>query len=282
MRYFHCPPKMVIVLLAFLLILVPMVGLQARMATLASTPIVLYDGTLGPPDEQGFQLRTISPNPAQASEQNYFAEENATLLDSTANRSNLAGYFARAELVPVLDRELGYTLRFQAQVLAEKHDGSDFNNDGLDDRAGFNVIALSSDTRGVELGFWTDRVWAQEGGDDNNLFTQAEGAEFDTSSSLIMYELVISENTYILSSGDITILTGPLRDYTAFDGPIDPYETPNFIFLGDDSTSASAQIKLASVEVVAEEEMPPVTPMPSVTPVPPSDEFETFLPLLVR
>ncbi|MEM8536177.1 MAG: hypothetical protein AAGF95_35455 [Chloroflexota bacterium] len=286
--YFRRFPRMAILLFTLVLVLIPMVGLQAGTLSTA-TPIVLYDGTLGTlPGEQGFQFRTVSPNPSEPSDQNYLTAENVTMLDTTANRDNLAGYFARDELLPVLDREAGYTLRFEVQVLAEKHDGSDFNNDGLDDRAGFNVIVLSNDTRGVELGFWTDRVWAQEGGDDGNLFTQAEGTEFDTSSALVTYELVVSEDTYTLSSGNITILTGPLRDYTAFEGPIDPYETPNFIFLGDDSTSASGQIKLASVEVMVEEQMPPATPTPSVTPtpstppVPPSNEFEVFLPLLIR
>ena len=56
-------------------------------------------------------------------------------------------------------------------------------------------------------------------------------------------------NNYTLSTGNTNILSGKLRDYTAFSGSVDPYETPNLIFLGDDTTSASANIKLSSVFV---------------------------------
>jgi hypothetical protein len=34
-------------------------------------------------------------------------------------------------------------------------------------------------------------------------------------------------------------------------GPVNPYRTPNFIFLGDDTSSAQARIKLAYVAVAA-------------------------------
>jgi len=43
---------------------------------------------------------------------------------------------------------------------------------------------------------------------------------------------------------------GKLRDYTAFEGPVNPYRTPNVIFLGDNTTSAQARIKLAYVAVL--------------------------------
>jgi hypothetical protein len=47
------------------------------------------------------------------------------------------------------------------------------------------------------------------------------------------------------------VLSGSLRDYTAFSGPVDPYETPNLIFIGDDTSSASARIRLSYVSVAA-------------------------------
>jgi hypothetical protein len=49
-----------------------------------------------------------------------------------------------------------------------------------------------------------------------------------------------------------------LRDYTNFSGPIDPYETPNFIFMGDNTTSAEARIKLSFVSVTTLEKPAPV------------------------
>src|SRR5262249_6811999 len=122
---------------------------------------------------------------------------------------------------------------------------------GLGDRAGFSVIALSSDTRGIELGFWEDQIWAQEAGaaepPEGALFTHAESAPFDTASHLTDYTLTIRGDDYELSSAGVAILHGRLRDYTTFEGPVNPYRTPNFIFLGDDTGSARALIRLAYV-----------------------------------
>jgi hypothetical protein len=46
------------------------------------------------------------------------------------------------------------------------------------------------------------------------------------------------------------ILSGPIRDYTAFNGFPNPYRTPNFCFLGDDSSSAGAMVNIADVTLV--------------------------------
>src|SRR4029079_13487409 len=62
-------------------------------------------------------------------------------------------------LFPTVDRSNGFMLGFDVKLVGESHD----NND----RAGFDVILLSSDHQGVELGFWqglqatTGHVWAQ-------------------------------------------------------------------------------------------------------------------------
>jgi hypothetical protein len=53
----------------------------------------------------------------------------------------------------------------------------------------------------------------------------------------------------MLSADNAVILSGNVRDYTAFIGLIDPYETPNLIFLGDDTNSAKARINLSFVSV---------------------------------
>ena len=55
------------------------------------------------------------------------------------------------------------------------------------------------------------------------------------------------DDRYELSSDGVSILRGRLRDYTAFEGPVNPYRTPNFIFLGDDTGSARAVIRLMYV-----------------------------------
>lgn len=209
---------------------------------------VLYDGGLGTkPAAQGWFY--------QAGGASETFSGGATTVDTTSTKAIMSGYFASqggfagsTAPVPALDRAAGYTLTFAAQVEAEDHSGSDKNSDGIGDRAGFSVIALSSDKLGIELGFWADQIWAQEGGSGSSLFTHAEGAAFSTT-SLITYELTLYGDSYRLSSGGATLLTGKARDYTAFVGALDPYETPNFLFFGDDTSSASARFRIARIEV---------------------------------
>ena len=43
------------------------------------------------------------------------------------------------------------------------------------------------------------------------------------------------------------ILTGRLRDYSNFEGSIDPYETPDFLFFGDDSKRGESAVEIALI-----------------------------------
>ena len=221
----------------------------SAIAPAAGTTIVLYDGAKNTlPDNQGWSYLATGGSAARS------AGGGVTTLDTSSSQGISAGYFAAhggffcsTALIPVLDRAIGYTLAFTVQVELEDHSGSDKNQDGIEDRAGFSMIVLSSDKRGIELGFWMDRIWAQEGGSGKALFTQAEGAAFDTHSAQVPYALAVQGDTYTLSSNGAPILSGNLRDYTAFSGFPDPYETPNLIFLGDDTSAASAKVQLAYV-----------------------------------
>jgi hypothetical protein len=212
------------------------------------TTVVLYDSALGgTPETQGKIVYRTSPSAIAT--QTF--EDGATTLDTTQSLRDAAGYMADSRSISPLDRAPGYALNFTVRVVEEAHGESDKDGDGIGDRAGFSVIVLSNDLKGIELGFWPDQIWAQEGGAEEppagTLFTHAEGATFDTASRLISYTLEIHGATYHLSSDDKPILSGPLRDYTRFEGPVNPYRTPNFIFLGDDTSSAQAIIKLAYV-----------------------------------
>jgi hypothetical protein len=216
-------------------------------ATAATT--VLYDGALGtPPEAQGFVYAEIGTATRTTT-------GGATTLDTTALNAISAGYTVSPTVAPLLDRLAGYSVTFTAQVITETHTGSDRNSDGVDDRAGFSLTVLSTDTLGIELGFWPDRVWAQEGGAPvaagGRLFTQAEGAALDTTTGLVTYTLMVDGSRYSLIASGQPALGGALRDYTAFTGPIDPYETPNFLFLGDNTTSARGSVRLAHVSVIA-------------------------------
>jgi len=142
-------------------------------------------------------------------------------------------------LTPTLDRNLGFTLGFAARVVEENHVS--------DHRAGFSVIVLSTDKKGVELAFWEDEIWAQE---DVPLFTHGEGVTLDTTAALTQYELEISGDNYFLRIGGVAQLNGPLRDYSSHPHPV--YSTPNFLFFGDDTTSAEGRFELGSITLVPE------------------------------
>ena len=205
---------------------------------------VLYDGSLntGPPDSQAM-LYLAQPFVRYDTFGN-----GITTLDTTATNDISAGYFG-SDPTLTLERSLGYTLHVTVQVSSENHANSH--------RAGFSIIALSSDLQGIELGFWQNEVWAQNDDslDPNDLFTHGEGEPWDTTTGLIGYDLAILGDTYTLWVNDTVILTGPLRDYSGFAGFPDPYETPNLIFLGDDTTSAQALIQLSYVAVTVTEPM---------------------------
>src|SRR5688572_16940667 len=164
-------------------------------APAVGTVKVLYDGSLGgTPGTQGFTYIPIGAA-------NETAAGGATTLNTLASSNIQAGYFSNEPLN--LDRNSGYTVRFFLQVISETHTGSDRNGDGLDDRAGFSIIVISSQAEyAIELGFWMDRIWAQEDGPlappGGDLFTQAEGVPFNTTIGLILYELTILGQEYSL------------------------------------------------------------------------------------
>jgi hypothetical protein len=227
---------------------------QTDSSTIKTDTVVLYDGGLGTtPDQQGFTYLAFG---TLASQQ--FAN-GATILDTTADGSEQAGYFIRE--TQKLDRALGYKVRFTIQVEEENHANPH--------RAGFSMIILSDDLLGLELAFWENEIWAQEGGSGSDLFTHAEGVNFDTTAEWVAYELSILDEAYTLSANDVPILTGSLRDYRAFEGFPDVYETPGLFFLGDDTSSAAAKliVSYAALEIQSEA-APSASPQPTVTVTP--------------
>jgi len=206
--------------------------------------VVLYDSVLKDmPNDQEMSYLAYPPFTAEA-EQRY--EQNMTVLDTTGQKGDYAGYFNYPERMPELDRNEGFALGLRVRLFEEEHAGSDRDGDGKDDRAGFSVIILAADLMGIELGFWEDEIWAQEGGQDvppnGDMFTHAEGADFNTTAWITDYSLELFQDNYFLMADGDEILTGPLRDYTEFTGTMDPYETANLVFLGDDTSSAKARV----------------------------------------
>jgi hypothetical protein len=224
----------------------------------AATVKTLYNGGLGTaPNAQGwFNYGSGTPT----------VSGGGTSLDSGTNDANYAGYVRFGN---VLNATTGYTLRFDLQVLSENHSNPSAQKnpsvDTLADRAGVSLTVLSSNPKkSIELGFWSDRIWAQNGGTvkaaPNNTgtrFTQGEGVAFNTATSIRRYDLSVKDNSYFLyANGNYqsALLSGLLRDYT-LEGS--PYTTSNFLFLGDNTTSARGKFKINLVTLTDAAISPP-------------------------
>jgi hypothetical protein len=201
---------------------------------------VLYDAGLGTyPEGQGWSYAALGAVTKTLT-------NNSVFMDTSATLSTQAGW---SQIIPTsLNRTNGFTLLLSALLDSESHSSTN--------RAGFSLIVLGDDKRGIELGFWTNSVFAQS---DSPLFTHAEEASFSATTSFVNFALTILSTNYILRADGAAILSGPVRDYTAFNGFPNPYRTANFIFFGDDTTSAGASVNIRAVTLI----LPPTLSMPN-------------------
>jgi PEP-CTERM motif len=213
---------------------------------------VLYDGALGGSPTSG-------ANPYL----NFFgggigsptASSGVTRLDTSSADVIQAGYtnyktdlsdFFNPSFPAVLDNNLGYTLSFTVRINSQTN-ASPY-------RAGFSAIVLGSDRRGIEIGFRDNDVFSQNDASFNSIGEQKTniGTKLNT---LTTYNLNIlggsNAGQYTLTSGADTLLSGSLRDYTAAaTGALTAvYAQPNFIFLGDDTTSAGASVDIQRISL---------------------------------
>ncbi len=228
--------------------------------------VLLFDALLGgTPRDQGWPFFA---DPLGSHSVTQVAGPQFTTLDSRSPMTDRGGYFSRDPVLgifvhpnmPVTDRFAGYSVRLDLRIEAESHAtgaAGDDNGDGLADRAGFSLISISQDLRGIEVAWWQDSVWAQDDDTLNpaNLFTQAENAPFDTVTASVSYRLEVLGDRYRLMAGPgiVNLLTGRLRDYTNFMGSLDPYQSPSFLFFGDNTTrgEAAAEISRISIDTVS-------------------------------
>ncbi|MBX9656325.1 hypothetical protein K2Y11_22125, partial [bacterium] len=191
----------------------------------SSLGAVLFDGQLGTaPSAQGWFFIT-DPLSGALSTQTPFA--GWTTLDTRGQRTESAGYPSFGHPgIGTLDRSLGFTLSFDIKLIAETHVSTN--------RAGFSIIAIANDLKGVEVSFWQNQIWVQN---DSPLFTHGESVAFNTTTAFVDYDLSFLGNNYQIKANGNTILSGSLRDYSSFGFP---YSVPNFVFMGDDTSAASA------------------------------------------
>lgn len=211
---------------------------------------LLYNGLLASaPDQQGWLAYGTTPPPfPSATQKSLFGYTN--LSSPTAGAGGYSNYKALSRSLvntafPVLNRTNAYSLSFRLRLNSESHDS--------DHRAGFSITALSSDLEGIELGFWTNEIWAQRGGTGSNLFTRSltDRAVISTT-EWVNYDLLVLNKKYYLSANDRVIFQGSLQNYTAFNAPglpYDPYEQPNFVFAGDNTRSAASNSDIARLAV---------------------------------
>ena len=224
-----------------------------------ATTTVFYDATIGgTPDTQGMEFKESNGLSFVSDAEQKFVS-GATILTTTTTIGDYAGYGVEAVNMPTLDAAQGFKMTFTVQVDEELH----LNNN----RAGFSVILLDQNAKGIELGFWEDTIFAQEG-NGPNLFTHAEDVSYNTTNE-ITYDLEILNSTYTLKASGVSILTGSVRDYSDNEPllPIlpDPYEAPNFVFLGDNTTSGKTVVRLKYVAVTTDTAVATNTPTPTNT-----------------
>lgn len=260
-------------------VLLTLLTTNLQAATTVSFPTTLYDPDLqNTPADQAFEYvevgagipcsmppHNICPIPALVTKV-YSSSVMGTIFDSTYEKGDYAGYAITPTLAPTLKREEGFKLDFTLNIVEEDHHSPD--------RAGFVVILLAEDMKGIEVSFWEDQIWVQEDNDTNSppMFTHAEGVAFSTS-AWVNYELEIISDTYSLSANNAEILSGTVRDYTAWEPPSlpspwlpfpDPYETPNLIFFGDNSSGSGSQTWIRDIVIHTNVEF----------------AYETYLPLV--
>jgi len=194
-------------------------------------------------------------------------ENGATVLDTTTSGNDTyAGWVSNEATTvgfPILDRSAGFQVDFTVQVETESH----ANNN----RAGFSLIILSEDAKGIELAFWENEIWAQNDDKTGGLFKHGEATTFTSTTGLANFQVTVLNDGYTLTADGAPILNGQLRDYSRFEGFPDPYQTPNFLFLGDNTTSAQARVRLSYISVTGTEPATPVpSPSASSSPTPPS------------
>lgn len=219
------------------------VGLLAC-ALAQAAPITLFDPSLGTlPQDQPHLTYASLPVPSVL-----FHDGSAAVLDTSDWSLIHAGFsthdlfgVAKNPALPAFDRTLGYRLGVAAALPIESH------SSGV--RAGFSLIALSSDSMGIEIGFWQNRVWVQDG---PSFSVQGEGVSFDTT-AMHAYDLWVADGGYALYADGAPLLAGALRDYSPFGLP---YNLQSFLFLGDDTGSALARLRLGKVELEAGVRLP--------------------------
>ncbi|MDR2463484.1 MAG: hypothetical protein LBD30_06860, partial [Verrucomicrobiales bacterium] len=230
--------------------------------SLSAAPVVVYDGSLTPGGMvlAGARIFTNSGKSwiyAPASVNAYTVVTGGggyTTLNTGTGASGspaegvAAGFATLGGMA--LNSSSGYTLTVNLKTNGESHSG----NPAADgpNRAGFSLTLIGSDrTKSIEIAFWRDQVWVQTGtANGETIFKHGESAAIDTASDFHEYNIVVQGDYYTIYNGQEFLLTGLLRDYSSssagFNG-VAVYQTANFFFMGDNTTSAGGSYSFKNV-----------------------------------
>ena len=238
-------------------------GALASLPAAAATQ-VLYSSALGTaPDEQGWldkglfgtsatvtlQGTSVAPDLGPVAYGGY-SNRFATILSLSPPNIG-AGALVNSSF-PTLDRNAGFSLTLGFQVVSESHlPGSD--------RGGFSITLIGSDLMGIAVGFQNDRIFVHNGdltlsaGENVSTLGGGVGAGYVTRAfSSNLWNLAVNGNTYALTQGSDTVLSGALRNYGAYSGVgQSAYRTPNFLFFGDNTSSSAATFLVDSAAISA-------------------------------
>jgi hypothetical protein len=193
---------------------------------------------------EGTRLNTFNPTTAPFPPTAEFSRAGYSNYNSSGSFVNSA--------FPILDKNAGYTLSFTVKINSQTNNGTNGAN-----RAGFSALILGDDNTGIEIGFRNPNT--QGGGTTPDIFSQS-GSSFTVGerndnlngilSQLTTYDLSVLGGNYTLKNGNTTLLTGALRNYAAAAVPNTAtavYALSNFLFLGDNTTSAGANVDISNI-----------------------------------
>lgn len=193
---------------------------------LADAATGLYDPSLGTlPSQQGWSTAG-TPGFTQSVSDVYRFD--TRLADGVMAGSTL-------NLPTAFDTVGGFELDFSLRIVSETH--------ARPERGGFSIIVTGNDpAHALELAFWDDRVFAYTP-------SFARGAEaMSTTTATTAYSLVVASDRYTLLGDGRTLLSGTLVDYGAFGVP---YSQPGFLFFGDDTSTARANVEVGRIALIA-------------------------------
>lgn len=205
---------------------------------------VLYDAAEGTdPDEQGWIYLS---NFIDGSQVVRYTENGVHRLNTMEDVSEMAGYFGTNHpQIGVLDRQKGFSITVNMRLL------DDINTS--QNRGGFSVILLSEDLMGTEVVFTQDTIWVY-----TEYFFIAEQIPFDVVAGFTEYTISVENSQYEVTANDEVILSGLLRNYSGFGTP---YNVPNFIFFGDNTSRSGSDILISKIILRKNlETMPPEIP----------------------